>query len=130
MSPCSKCHDKLAVNLKKRTLEKNHTDIPLIHMPEDRWCMDCHSSKKIDMLTLANGELISFDDSYKLCLQCHGQKKRDWEVGLHGKTTGEWNGTKLYRHCAQCHDAHQPEFKALEPFPPPLRPSEIKVIGG
>jgi hypothetical protein len=125
MSPCSKCHDNLAVNKNKRALEENHKNIFLEHMSQERWCLDCHSSQKIDMLTLANGELLDFNDSYKLCLQCHGAKKRDWEMGVHGRRTGEWNGIKIIRRCAQCHDAHQPQFEALEAFPPPQRPSEI-----
>jgi hypothetical protein len=52
-----------------------------------------------DVLRLANGDLVSFEESYNLCGQCHGTIFRDWKAGIHGKRTGEWNGKKQYRLC-------------------------------
>ena len=73
-------------------------------------------------LVIANGTLIGFDESYRLCGQCHGTIFRDWRQGIHGQRRGFWNGAKSYLLCAHCHDPHAPEFAALEPLPPPVRP--------
>ena len=90
--PCTMCHADLEVNLERRELEEFHDDIVLKHDEENRWCMDCHDANNRDMLHSAGGELIPFEESYKLCGQCHGPKLRDWKEGIHGRRTGEWNG--------------------------------------
>jgi hypothetical protein len=96
------------------------------HASKQRWCLDCHNPDNRDVLRLANGELISFEESYFLCGQCHGTIFRDWKAGIHGKRTGEWNGKKQYRLCVHCHNPHSPKFKPLKPMPPPDNPLEIK----
>jgi hypothetical protein len=121
--PCSSCHKDLKVNRTRRTLIDMHTDIDLTHDAEHRWCLDCHDANDRDHLHLASGELVSFDESYRLCGQCHGEKFRDWRAGVHGRRTGEWNGHKKYLLCANCHNPHQPHFKPIEPKPAPVRPS-------
>jgi hypothetical protein len=124
--PCSMCHEDLEVNLQRRELEEFHDDIVLKHDEENRWCMDCHDANNRDMLHTASGELISFEESYKLCGQCHGPKLRDWREGIHGRRTGQWNGQKEYLLCAHCHDPHSPRYKKMKPEPPPLKPGKIK----
>ena len=123
--PCSQCHDKGGEkdNPKKRTLEE-HTQIVLKH--GERWCLDCHDFKDRDKLHLANGDLISFDESYKLCGQCHGPTYKDWRLGIHGKRTGYWNGPKRYMLCVSCHWPHEPHFKPLKPLPAPVRPNFLR----
>ncbi len=123
--PCSQCHQGMPVNRKPRKLEQMHQDIILKHMP-DGWCFDCHNPDNRDKLRLANGKLVSFEESYYLCGQCHGTVFRDWKVGLHGKRTGMWNGEKQYLLCVNCHWPHDPVFKPIQPMPPPVRPSDIK----
>ena len=120
--PCSACHKDLKVNRTRRTLTDMHTDIDLKHDAEHRWCLDCHDANDRDHLHLASGELVSFDESYKLCGQCHGEKFRDWRAGVHGRRTGDWNGHKKYLLCANCHNPHQPHFKPIAPKPAPVRP--------
>jgi hypothetical protein len=120
------CHEDLEVNLERRELEEFHDDIVLKHDEENRWCMDCHDANNRDMLHSASGELISFEESYKLCGQCHGPKLRDWKAGIHGRRTGNWNGRKEYLLCAHCHDPHSPEYKKMKPEPPPQKPGKIK----
>ena len=123
MFPCSSCHASLEVNLKKRELKDEHTNIKLHHAETMRWCLDCHDAKNRDKLRLYNGELISFTESYRLCGECHGNLYRDWRAGLHGKRTGFFAGGKrTYLLCAHCHDPHEPKFKAMKPEPPPLGP--------
>jgi hypothetical protein len=121
--PCSGCHKDLKVNRTPRLLSDMHTDIVLTHGAERRWCLDCHDPDDRDQLHLAGGERISFDESYRLCGQCHGEKLRDWRAGVHGRRTGEWNGHKKYLLCANCHNPHQPRFKAIQPKPAPRRPA-------
>jgi hypothetical protein len=125
--PCSDCHEDQEVNPERRVLEDMHEDIQIInHNEEERWCLDCHNPDDRDVLRLASGRLVSFEESYYLCGQCHGTIFRDWKAGIHGRRTGEWNGTKTYRLCVHCHNPHQPRFKPITPKPPPIKPKNIK----
>jgi hypothetical protein len=126
--PCSDCHEDMDVNHRRRLLADEHVEISesFNHASEQRWCLDCHNPDDRDVLRLANGDLVSFDESYNLCGQCHGTIFRDWKAGIHGKRTGEWNGKKQYRLCVHCHNPHDPKFKPIKPLPPPNRPLEIK----
>ena len=129
LSPCSQCHADMTPNLQPRALSDPHDGMALKHGKE-RWCLDCHDAKDRDHLHLVNGQLVDFEQSYKLCGQCHGDKYRDWKVGVHGKRTGHWNGQKQYLLCVNCHDPHQPRFKPLQPLPPPVPPEQIAPAGG
>lgn len=122
--PCSACHAELKPNAERRALEF-HDEIQLKHDEQHRWCLDCHDAANRDVLHLAGGQKLAFDESYLLCGQCHGEKLRDWRVGVHGRRTGQWNGRKTYLLCVHCHSPHQPHFKPLAPNPapkPPMRP--------
>ncbi len=121
--PCSECHDpEVPTNTRRRELKMAHTDIQLHHDEEHRWCLDCHDEKDRDKLHLASGALIDFTESYKLCGQCHGDKYRDWRAGVHGRRSGMWDGHKTYLLCVNCHNAHSPAFKPLQPKPAPIPP--------
>jgi hypothetical protein len=126
--PCSDCHEDMDVNHRRRILADEHVEISEMfnHASEQRWCLDCHNADNRDVLRLANGDLVSFEESYYLCGQCHGTIFRDWKAGIHGKRTGEWNGKKQYRLCVHCHNPHSPKFKPIKPMPPPDNPLEIK----
>jgi len=126
--PCSDCHADMDVNPERRELEDEHVEISEMfnHASDQRWCLDCHNPDDRDKLRLANGDLVSFEESYNLCGQCHGTIFRDWKAGIHGKRTGEWNGKKQYRLCVHCHNPHSPRFKPIKPLPPPNNPLEIK----
>ncbi|MDA0322085.1 MAG: hypothetical protein O2923_05130 [Verrucomicrobia bacterium] len=125
--PCSDCHDgSEEVNRTRRPLEDFHEEIILKHDEKNRWCLDCHDAQNRDKLHLASGELLDFEESYKLCGQCHGPKLRDWRAGDHGKRTGSWSGAKQYLLCVHCHNPHAPKFGSLQPLPPPVRPEDIR----
>lgn len=126
--PCSDCHADEETNTRRRKLVDMHEEISASfnHDSVNRWCLDCHNADDRDYLHLANGKLIPFKESEKLCGQCHGDKYRDWKVGVHGKRTGNWNGKKQYRLCVQCHNPHSPHFKPLKPMPPPVREEDIQ----
>ena len=121
--PCSQCHNAdMPPNPQRRKLTEMHEDIVLRHDEEHRWCLDCHDAQNRDRLHLANGTLIPFEQSYKLCGQCHGDKYRDWRAGVHGRRTGMWNGKKQYLLCVHCHYSHEPKFKGIKPLAPPIPP--------
>jgi len=124
--PCSGCHADMEPNLVRRALEEMHDDIVLDHGPEERWCFDCHNPGDRDRLRLISGELIEFDQSYRLCGQCHGTIFRDWRQGIHGRRRGYWNGPKSYLLCAHCHNPHAPRFRAVKPLPAPVRPDYLR----
>ncbi|MBI2441779.1 MAG: hypothetical protein HYV35_10465 [Lentisphaerae bacterium] len=124
--PCSQCHDKDTSNPERRVLSAAHEEIVLKHDEEHRWCLDCHDFADRDKLHLASGEKVSFEESYRLCGQCHGPTYRDWRLGIHGRRTGYWNGSKSYLLCVHCHSPHEPKFKPLTPLPPPLRPEFLR----
>jgi hypothetical protein len=121
--PCSNCHAQMTVNRTRRALTDMHTEIVLKHDTEHRWCLDCHDAADRDRLHLASGELVPFEESYRICGQCHGEKYRDWRAGVHGRRSGQWNGHKTYLLCAHCHSPHQPHFQPLAPKPAPKPPS-------
>ena len=127
--PCSECHADMEVDTARRELEDFHDDIHLEHGPADRWCFDCHNPDDRDRLRLANGTLIGFEESYRLCGQCHGTIYRDWREGIHGRRVGYWNGAKSYLLCAHCHNPHAPRFSEIEPLPPPVRPQFLASAG-
>ena len=103
-----------------------HADIELHHDEKNRWCLDCNDTANRNFLHLADGRLVDFKESYRLCGQCHGPVLRAWKAGEHGKRTGSWSGAKEYRLCVSCHDPHAPHFKPLKPERPPIHQEMIK----
>jgi hypothetical protein len=124
--PCSECHlPDDEINREPHAVP-DHEAVVFEHNEENRWCLDCHDAKSRDMLHLADGRLIPFEESFKLCGQCHGPELRDWKVGIHGKRTGSWSGAKEYLLCAHCHNPHSPAIKPVEPLPAPTRQEDIR----
>lgn len=129
--PCSDCHDEdWEADPEVRDLGEPHDEIPgkfVNHDSDNRWCLDCHSAKQRDKLRLINGDLVDFNEYYRVCEQCHKRILREWKMGVHGKRTGNWNGDKEWMHCTQCHNPHDPPFKAIKPEPAPKKPLEIRA---
>jgi hypothetical protein len=124
--PCSECHKpEDEVNPKPHPVDF-HDKVVFQHDSANRWRLDCHDTKNRNKLHLADGRLIGFEESYRLCGQCHGTHLRDWKAGDHGKRTGSWSGTKQYLLCAHCHDPHSPRIKPIAPMPPPLRQEDLR----
>jgi len=131
MENCVACHEERGAPVQcatchQRIRESQHANIVLHHAERQRSCFGCHNPDDRDTLRLANGNTLKFEDSYLLCGQCHGPKLRDWRLGLHGKRTGEWNGTKEYKLCVHCHSPHAPRFPPMHPMPRPPRPEEVR----
>ena len=124
--PCSECHSPDDEVDRTPHVVDFHDTVHFDHDAQNRWCLDCHDAQNRDMLHLADGRLLPFEESYKLCGQCHAQQLKQWKAGDHGRRTGNWNGMKQYLLCASCHDPHSPSFKPLAPLPPPIRQEEIR----
>jgi hypothetical protein len=124
--PCSECHrPQDEIDPTPRAVP-DHENVVFEHDAANRWCLDCHDKADRDKLHLADGRLIPFEESFRLCGQCHGPELRDWKIGIHGKRTGSWSGNKEYLLCAHCHNPHSPSIKPMEPSPAPIRQEEIR----
>ena len=106
----------------------------LIHGGGNLWCLNCHDEEDRDKLKGIDGELLTFNQSPLLCGGCHGPKLRDWDAGIHGKTTGYWDPTQgdveatVIQLCVECHPAHDPAFPAIQPMAGPV--TRIEAPGG
>jgi len=108
-------------------------------------CFICHDFYERDKLKLLSGELVSFNESPKLCYQCHQKRYDTWLFGDHGKSITElYLGEDIlseisveeledrrYR-CSdfRCHNPHNPRLYKVGlgigyPLPPPMDPPEI-----
>jgi hypothetical protein len=92
-------------------------------------CFNCHNSAKLNELVTREGLHLKFDQATALCASCHGPTFRDWEAGVHGRTSGYWDRSKgpiTREECTSCHDPHAPAFPQLIPLPGP-RPMHAPV---
>ena len=126
--PCSRCHADRTPDPGERRLTEFHTQKTLQHGTQKGWCYRCHTPGDIDKLHLGDGTVVGFDEAYELCGSCHGDKLRAFQAGIHGLTTGDWNGARLRRSCTACHDPHIPKFAPMiperAPAPPRTAPAE------
>lgn len=127
MIACIDCHKGLKINTAMRPLTQTHKDFIFNHPGFDRqskWCYYCHSTGAFDKLTMEGGRILDYKESYLLCQQCHLQNYREWELGLHGKVSGNWSGEKQTMSCVNCHNSHTPAIQARQPKNPPLKPDQ------
>lgn len=127
---CYSCHDK------KKTLEvkvdakgeielaEPHKDLVIHHGSSRRndHCFTCHDPKDLEVLRAREGQSFRLTDSNPLCGSCHGPTFRDWEQGLHGRTSGSWvtgATNRVRQDCTSCHDPHSPRFPSIKPAPAP-----------
>ena len=131
MRNCASCHtaDK---PVKLETDKQGNTIIPPAHAPDLRMahgensrnnaCFNCHDPAKLNQLVTRDGTKLKLADATPLCASCHGPTYRDWEAGIHGRTTGFWDrqlGAATRLECASCHDPHAPAFPQMIPMPRP-----------
>jgi len=122
--PCTQCHvhERGASNPRERELTEFHTGTnELVHGKFVGWCYRCHAPGDVAQFVLPDARRVPFDQSYELCGSCHGEKLADWRAGVHGLTTGQWDGAQLRRSCTHCHNPHQPKFPTMVALP--LRPA-------
>ena len=118
---CNSCH-RLFESREPTAVElSQHTHLRHDHGMNDR-CFNCHDNADREKLVLHDGTLIPVSEAPRLCGQCHGPTYRDWEMGIHGKTTGSWDkstGLQERLRCNECHDPHAPAFPQFAPLPGP-----------
>lgn len=127
---CAACHEpgkplKLEFDAENNIiLPKEHADIQIGHGRHKRNnnCFNCHDETNLEFLQTRDGHQVKLVDSPALCGSCHGPTYRDWEAGVHGRTSGYWKrelGPSDRKVCTSCHDPHAPSFPGREPAPGP-----------
>jgi formate-dependent nitrite reductase cytochrome c552 subunit len=132
---CYVCHEKNKPFKLKLDAEgdvvvpKEHEDIVMAHGRHHRNnnCFNCHDETNLELLQTRDGRQLKIVESPALCGSCHGPTYRDWEAGVHGRTSGFWKrelGPIDRKVCASCHNPHSPPFppRAPAPGPHPLHP--------
>ena len=126
--PCSTCH--VTVSLAQAPAQAGtaprgpHRGMTLRHMATVRNCQVCHPLDDLDQLRLLDDSRIPFDNAHEVCGQCHAERKRDWDLGIHGKQIGSWRGVKHRYACTRCHDPHAPARPTMTAYPPPPFPEQ------
>jgi len=85
-------------------------------------CYNCHDKQNLAQLKLRDGRTLNLTESTLLCAGCHGPTYRDWNAGIHGRTSGYWraeSGSRDRKGCTSCHDPHSPTFPKMIPAPAP-----------
>jgi nitrate/TMAO reductase-like tetraheme cytochrome c subunit len=127
---CYSCHDEgkrieLRFDEEENViLPEDHEDIVLQHGRNKRNnnCFNCHDQDAMDHLRTRDGRRLTMEQTSLLCASCHGPTYRDWEVGIHGRTSGYWNramGEAIRLDCTDCHNPHSPAFPKMAPAPKP-----------
>jgi hypothetical protein len=105
-------------------IPEEHSNIVMGHGRHDRNnnCFNCHNETNLEVFQTLDGRELKFAESTALCGSCHGPTYRDWEAGVHGRTSGYWNlslGAAEREDCVNCHDPHSPKFPSRQPAPGP-----------
>lgn len=127
---CYGCHDRKKPPLLRfdtnhnLIIPKEHEDIVMGHGSHDRNnnCFNCHNETNLVTFQTRDGRQLKLDESPPLCGSCHGPTYRDWEAGVHGRTSGYWDrqlGPADRKQCVSCHDPHKPPFPPRHPAPGP-----------
>ena len=127
---CYACHEKskpptLVFDAKHNlVIPEVHSNIIMGHGSHNRnnLCYNCHDEANLTLLQTRDGRELKFSDSTPLCGSCHGPTFRDWEAGVHGRTSGHWNrtlGPFDRKDCVNCHNPHSPKFPGRKPAPGP-----------
>lgn len=120
--PCVQCHDKIPAPIPIKEAKDRHHKVKLEHFAAASNCHICHAAADMNSLATLSGDTVSFDESYKLCGQCHSDKLKDFHIGAHGKSVGDWNGTRQRYSCTHCHDPHKPARPTSTALPAPPFP--------
>lgn len=127
---CYLCHDEdVTPELEfdedlRIVLPEEHENIEMHHGSHNRnnHCFNCHNEDNLETLQTRDHQTLPLSESSRLCASCHGPTYRDWEAGIHGRSSGYWDrsqGPVQKQDCASCHNPHNPTFPPFEPAPPP-----------
>ena len=138
---CYACHEKnkpptLRYDAKQQLIvPQEHSDVIMGHGSHGRNnnCFNCHNETNLTTLQPRDGRELKLENSTPLCGSCHGPTYRDWEMGIHGRTSGYWArnlGPIDRKNCVNCHNPHAPKFPGRPPAPGPhllhpIAPAEI-----
>jgi hypothetical protein len=114
---CYGCHEKNKP-LKLKLDAGGNVVVPKEH--DD--CFNCHDETNLELLQTRDGRHLKIEESPALCGSCHGPTYRDWEAGVHGRTSGYWKrslGPIERKVCTSCHNPHSPPFPPRQPAPRP-----------
>ena len=105
-------------------IPKEHENIVMGHGRHNRnnLCFNCHDEHNLELFQTRDGRQLKLADSTPLCGSCHGPTYRDWEAGVHGRTSGYWQrelGSITRVDCVSCHNPHSPRFPTMHPAPGP-----------
>lgn len=106
---CSVCHTGGDIRTQGDG-QQAHWDIQLQHSKAMN-CQTCHDVEQPQALKFGD-QRVSMDHSYQLCSSCHFQQEKDFRIGAHGKRLTGWAKPRVVKNCTECHDPHQPHFKA------------------
>lgn len=126
---CMDCHKLFPPRANPPAKLLMHEHIVLQHGINDA-CRNCHDVKDRDRLVLRNNQTIPYGESVKLCAKCHGPTYRDWQKGMHGRSSGYWDknqGVLNRLDCVECHDPHTPIVPAMLPMRPMPGPSTLRM---
>ena len=127
---CYACHEQgkkqvLKYDAKQQlVIPDEHSDIVMGHGTHGRNnnCFNCHNDENLLRLQPRDGRELKIEESTLLCGSCHGPTYRDWEAGMHGRTSGYWDrslGPFKKQDCVNCHNPHSPKFPGRQPAPAP-----------
>mgnify|MGYP001263456506 CR=1 FL=1 len=127
---CYGCHEKgkpppLRFDTNQNLIiPKEHSDVVMHHGSHNRNnnCFNCHNETNLELLQTRDKRELKLSDSTPLCGSCHGPTYRDWEAGVHGRTSGYWDqklGAYDRKNCVNCHNPHAPKYPGRKPAPGP-----------
>ncbi len=122
---CMDCHKLLEAKWHYDRPMVEHEHIRLEH-GNNRFCLNCHHRVNRNAFADYDGSEIAEADVVLLCGKCHGPTYRDWQAGVHGRRNGYWKaalGVQTRLRCIECHDPHQPRYRALQPLTAPVYPA-------
>ncbi len=114
-------------------IPKEHANLVMGHGRHDRNnnCFNCHDEHNLEQFQTRDGRALKFAESTPLCGSCHGPTYRDWEAGIHGRTSGYWArelGGIQRRDCVECHNPHSPKFPGRKPAPGPHPLRQVTAV--
>jgi uncharacterized CHY-type Zn-finger protein len=127
---CYACHEKgtpppLRYDTNQNLIiPQEHSNIVMHHGSHERNnnCFNCHNELNLELFQTKDKRELKLSNSTPLCGSCHGPTYRDWEAGVHGRTSGHWDrsrGEYDRKNCVNCHNPHSPKFPGRKPAPGP-----------
>jgi len=118
---CARCHKPELEPYRDESLppgQDAHWDIS-IHHAGDMECFSCHKKEDPTKLVSVINKEARLETAYLHCGSCHKDQFQSWLGGAHGKRLTGWNGVRIIRNCAGCHNPHAPARPKVMPVAQP-----------